>query len=305
MPIAVSGGGRCARLEFARQPINSELVLADGARLGRSSLVTKPMRTTLAETELAIDISVCIDSGDVDAEAFSLGPAGGLTVRPLRRLDDGSLRSGLVRIPAGWSSGTALRASVTLQLAVLSGAIALGGREIRTNGFIVVPAGASLPAIEADDEAELLLINDAPQRLDAAADGGGAIVTEDMYGIEPIVPVIDGKPLAGFERRVLWIDPDNGADTRLLRVPAGFKGKAPSYHSVNEEIFCLDGDIAPDDSRPMRAGSFLWNPANSVHGFRERSEGGCTILEWHDGLWDINFYREAAGTPQDAAQADQ
>ena len=99
--------------------------------------------------------------------------------------------------------------------------------------------------------------------------------------------MIDGVPLHGFERRVLWIDPETGADTRLLRVPAGFRGAGANWHPVQEEIFCLEGDIQPDDTRPMRPGSYLWNPARSIHGFDEVTHGGCIVLEWHDGLWDL------------------
>ena len=113
------------------------------------------------------------------------------------------------------------------------------------------------------------------------------VIVPDIFAIEPFTPVIDGQPLHGFERRVLWIDPDTGADTRMLRIPAGFRGSGANWHPVNEEIFCLEGDIQPDATRPMRAGSFLWNPARSIHGFEEVTHGGCVLLEWHDGAWDL------------------
>jgi hypothetical protein len=250
---------------------------------------------SVSETKLEIDTSVCIDSAAVPPEAFAIGPAAGLLMRPLRRFDDGTLRSGLLDIPSGWSSSRPLAVRATLQLAVLSGGLCLGATELTSGAFVVVPTGAALPPLRAVTDVEILLISDPDQSINASTDVSGAIVTRDMHAIEPIVPVVDGKRLEGFERRVLWVDPTTGADTRLLKVPAGFRGFGPSYHPVHEEIFCLSGDIAPDDTRPMRAGSFLWNPANSVHGFKEQSLGGCTILEWHDGPWSIDFYRGPVG----------
>jgi hypothetical protein len=160
---------------------------------------------------------------------------------------------------------------------------------------VVVPAGGVLAALSAIATSEILLIVDEGQAYTPVDDGDDAIVSDDVFAIEPIIPVIAGRVLHGFERRVLWLDPETGADTRLLRVPGGFAGAAgPNWHPVNEEIFCLSGDIAPDETRPMRAGSFLWNPARSVHGFGEQSRDGCTLLEWHDGAWALTPW---AGTP--------
>lgn len=238
--------------------------------------------------ELAYDISVCTHRADIAPLAVAIWGADPVTVRALRRLDDGSLRSALVELGAGWSSGGALRTAAIQQVAILSGRLRLGDVELAANAFFVVPAGAVLPAMTALEPCEILLVQDAGQAYSpASGDPSGAIVTDDMYAIPPFTPVIDGVPLHGFERRVLWLDPVSGADTRLLRVPGGFTGGGANWHPVQEEIFCVAGDIEPDATRPMRAGSFLWNPARSVHGFNERSDQGCILIEWHDGPWDL------------------
>jgi hypothetical protein len=240
------------------------------------------------EPPLAHDISVCVNLDAIAAEPFRFGEAAA-RIKPLRRLEDGSLRSGSLQLAAGWSSGASLRTSANLQLMVLRGELRLGARTLGPNAFLVVPAGGVLPPLEAAKASEALLILDAGATLTPAQDGDDARVCDDVLGIEPITPVIAGRVLEGFERRVLWVDPVTGADTRLLRVPAGFQGAGPNWHPVNEEIFCLEGDIAPDDTRPMRAGSHLWNPARSIHGFNEHTRGGCLLLEWHDGPWALTL----------------
>ena len=241
------------------------------------------------DAPLAYDTSVCLHLEDAAPVPFSFGAGDPTTVRPLRRLDDWSLRSGVLQLEAGWSSGSALRARTTTQLMVLDGRLQLGERVLQANAFVAVPAGGALPLLTALAPSRVMLIQDAGAAYSPVADGDDAIVHPDVLAIEPIIPVIAGRKLDGFERRTLWLDPASGADTRLLRVPAGFQGAGPNWHPVNEEIFCLAGDIAPDDSRPMRPGSFLWNPARSIHGFNERTVGGCVLLEWHDGPWALTL----------------
>ena len=117
----------------------------------------------------------------------------------------------------------------------------------------------------------------------------GTLVITDSWTIEPIVPIIDGTPVVDFQRRVLWQDPISGCDTRLLKVPAGFEGRGPNWHPVNEEIFCIEGDIGPDDTKLLKPGWYLHNPAYGIHGYHEHSKNGAVVLEWHDGPWSINF----------------
>lgn len=238
----------------------------------------------------AYDISVCVHETGVAVEAFDLLGTGA-SVRALRLLADGSLRSGLVSFPAGWSGQGRLRADAVVQIFVRAGILSLDGQELGTGAFVVVPRGGVLPAMSSPGGAETIVILDDATAIEPVEAGNDAIVTPDVFAVDPIVPVIAGKRLEGFERRVLWEDPATGGDTRLLRIPAGFEGTAgPSFHTVEEEIFCLEGDIAPDDKTPMRAGSYLWNPKLAVHGFHEHTKGGCVLLEWHDGPWTFNRF---------------
>lgn len=237
---------------------------------------------------LSHNLSRCFPSAEIPWHDIGEGWLGACEGKILRALDDGSMRSAIIRIQAEQTCPSVDAAPATVQGFVLSGSIALGDVALNDGGFFVVPTGAPLPSITSSSGAELIVIFDDPKN--AKASTAKPVILVSAYDdVDPIVPVIDGTPLTGFARRVLWEDPETGADTRLLTVPGGFEGKGPNWHPVHEEIFCLEGDIGPDNTRLMAPGTYLHNPAYGVHGYHEHSKGGATILEWHDGRWDINF----------------
>ena len=262
-----------------------------------------PQTTPAPDGPVAYDTSILLDPRNLPAEPLDFtGLPHGARVRVLRRTVDGQLRAGLVDLPAGWQVDAPLRASGVIQLFVLEGLVEANGVRLGPRGFIAVPKAARLPKLRSAGASRVVLILDAGAALhpadrregDARSAEVAPVVVANTMAIEPIVPVIAGRRLEGFERRVLWIDESNGADTRLLRIPPGFEGGGPGWHPVEEEILLLEGDVAPDDSRPLKPGDYLWNPAGSVHGFHEHSRTGCLLLEWHDGLWAYNPYTAPA-----------
>ena len=250
-----------------------------------------------AHGDLDYDTSVLIHTQDLPWEKIYLeGLKKPLEGKILRVAEKGFPRSAILKIPKGWHLEPSL-VSATQQLFVLSGCLRVEQEKLQAFGFLVVESKAILPKLHAEETTEVISILDGEQRLRQSSQdpkSNPARIIADARTIKPIVPVIDGREMTGFARRVLWYDVANKADTRLLTIPAGFEGGGPSWHPVHEEIFCLEGDVAPDDRRPLTAGSFLWNPANSVHGFHEHSIHGCMLLEWHDGEWAYMPYEDSA-----------
>ena len=251
-------------------------------------------------SELKYDISVCVDTRDLAWQPYDpAGWPGGLRARVLRRLEsDGSVRSAIVDIPAGWSSAAATSGQADEQAYVLDGDLQVGVSRFAAGAFYFFPAHAARGPVSSDAGARLVVILGGAQSfVPAQTDGlpAGAVEHADVMAVASFEPVIDGRK-AGTSRRVLWEDPATGADTRLLQVGPGFEGRGANWHPVHEEIYCLAGDIGPDDTRLMKPGYYLHNPAYGVHGFHEHSVGGATILEWHDGKWSFNLYDETKGS---------
>ncbi len=242
--------------------------------------------------DLTFDTSVLVDSATLAREPLALaGLPEGAAMRALRRNDDGALRSALVDVSAGWESG--LLVGVAAQQGfVVEGTLRDGDSELPAGRFFFHPAGHSFDW-RSDRGATVILIFNGPQRYAGTTTStphADAITTLDPLDA-PVTPsLIDGK-LSGVIRRVLWRDPETGADTRHLTIPKGISGLGAEWHPCNEEIFCLTREAVAGDAHLFQPGCFLFNPAYAVHGGnRTVNAAETTLLEWHDGPWEIHRY---------------
>ncbi len=245
--------------------------------------------------DLQYDISRCVDSASLPWEPYDPpGWPSGLRVRTLRRLEsDGSLRSAILDVPAGWSSAGWHICAADEQAYVLSGDIRIGDDSYGADGFFFFPGGGNRGPVASKGGARLVLILGGPQSFELSSPeekaAPASVSHPSVLACPAFEPEIHGRK-TGTTRRVLWEDSVTGADTRFLTVGPGFEGRGANWHPVHEEIFCLEGDIGPDDTRLMSPGYYLHNPAYGVHGFHEHSNGGASVLEWHDGKWSLNLY---------------
>ncbi len=244
----------------------------------------------MTDTDLLFNVSRLDDSATLGIVALRLdGLKPGASARVLRRHDDGSLRSAVVDLPAGFDSGL-LAGAVGQQGYVLEGSLQGLDGTVAAGSFFFDPSGHRF-RWRTQGSVRFILICNGPQTYRPArdeerkADALAVVVPRDV----PISPSLsNGKP-TGVIRRVLWQDPVTGADTRHLTIPAGVTGLGAEWHPCNEEIFCLTRDVVAGDPAPLKPGFFLFNPARGVHGgYRTVNMAEMTLLEWHDGLWALN-----------------
>jgi quercetin dioxygenase-like cupin family protein len=75
-------------------------------------------------------------------------------------------------------------------------------------------------------------------------------------------------------------DPDNGARTLVVDLPAGWELPQLHCHPDQEEYYVIEGDLTVGDEQ-LRTGHYVYRPGGSVQG-PIRTENGCTLLYWHD-----------------------
>ena len=149
-------------------------------------------RKSAAQTpapEPRIDVSVCLDSATLLWVPFrAKGLPAGMLHRPLRRLDDGSLRSAVVDIPAGWSSGAKTRLKERIQTYVLTGELQVGERSFKKDTYLCNHPGRVMPPFGSELGARVLLVCDGPPSFDPAhnePEDDIAIVIEDVPSRQP------------------------------------------------------------------------------------------------------------------------
>jgi hypothetical protein len=241
--------------------------------------------------DLKHDVSILSDSAEIAAEAYAPeGFPGGVEMQVLRRLDNGSIRSAVLTIPPGWSSGGAHIGAVAEQGFLLHGSLMMGDIKLEAEDYYFHPAGSPIGQVLSEHGAKLIVIHDGPQSFRPAIPddkvSADAIPRLSVSDVEPVNSVVDGQTLT-VRRRILWRDAKSGADTRHLTIPVGTEGLGAEWHPVNEEIFFLTDD-APTGQDGVGPGWFLFNPAYGVHGgARQTTKSTRTLLEWHDGPWEL------------------
>lgn len=103
------------------------------------------------------------------------------------------------------------------------------------------------------------------------------------------------EPLGSLTRKLLSKDPANGAETNLVRIPAGWRGSGKAhYHHCYEEAFIMHGDVTLTGREDLVDGSYLYRPAGIVHGHRESAREGCMVLIKLGKTLDFNYELQPA-----------
>ncbi|MBL8644475.1 MAG: DUF4437 domain-containing protein [Rhodospirillaceae bacterium] len=109
----------------------------------------------------------------------------------------------------------------------------------------------------------------------------------------------EGTPRPGALSKVLSADPDTGAETALMKYPAGWHMGAAHYLESDEEFFVFDGELWVG-SVAYKKGDYAYLPAGmprpGLH-----SDTGAVVLTFHEALPRI-VESENPGPMYDAAR---
>jgi hypothetical protein len=122
------------------------------------------------------------------------------------------------------------------------------------------------------------------------------VKSANALGWEPLE--IAGMP-PGMSAKVLSRDAQRGGLALLSRRPAGWRHDQRGYHSNDEEIFLLEGDLTIGDQQLTRY-SYAFFPAGVVHG-PVATQQGAVFLQWFKARPD--FVAAAGDAPGARAHA--
>jgi quercetin dioxygenase-like cupin family protein len=117
-------------------------------------------------------------------------------------------------------------------------------------------------------------------------DHGDAIIVDrlDSAETEPALSVIHDRE---FGVRLLYQDPDSGAEHYLVRYPAGLGGRV-HRHSAAHTIVVLEGRLTVND-RIIGPGSYCHFPAGEAMFHAPVEEESCLFVTIFDGPYDVEL----------------
>ena len=182
-----------------------------------------------------------------------------------------------VHLDPGWRRPAGAHAAIT-EWFVLSGTIALEGREHAAGTYWRAGIGTPVPAIASTGGAELLVYREAG---DWGFTPGGGDGTDWTLVDSAAMPWQDVAPSAlqgGLRIKLLHRDERTGAYTRLIQALVGWTETRLEHHECSEEAYTLDGTMDYNFGH-QTPGTYFYRPPRVKHGhFRVTDPRGCTWL---------------------------
>jgi quercetin dioxygenase-like cupin family protein len=114
---------------------------------------------------------------------------------------------------------------------------------------------------------------------------GQAIIAADLASLplEASQPVIYDRPIA---LRLLYLDPDTGAEHYLIRYPAGLQAQR-HRHTAAHTIVVIDGRLVANGS-VLGPGAYVHFPAGAVMHHAPAAGSSCLFVTIFHGPFDVH-----------------
>jgi len=230
------------------------------------------------------------------------GLADGAQLRPLAGDPGTGGFTGLIDLPAGFDSRSALSCAGEMRLFVIDGELRMGGHRLGPGGFCFHPASSAQGRWRSPEGARVFAIFlETPEFHARNGDSGNpapeAVPALDSWTMDWRNPLDASAPSESFRPgifvKVLHVDPETQASTHLAGLMPGWHAEGIEEHPVYEENYCLQGDVhigevGGETGYTMVAGSYLCRPPGIRHGPLASKNGNVNLCFTH-GLLGINY----------------
>ncbi len=234
------------------------------------------------------------------------GMPSGAQLRPLARDPGTGGFTGLIDLPAGFDSRSALSCSGEMRLFVIDGELRMGEHGLGPGGFCFHSGGSTQGRWRSPGGARVFSVFlETPVFQAEDGDSGdaapGAVPALDSWAMDWHNPLDASDPSERFRLgvfvKVLHVDPETQASTHLAGLMPGWYAEGMEEHPVYEENYCLQGDvhigeIGGEAGYTMVAGSYLCRPAGIRHGPLASKNGNVNLCFTH-GLLGIHYTHNA------------
>ena len=235
------------------------------------------------------------------------GLAPGAALRPLAKDPSSGGFTGLVDLPAGFDSETAVSCAAEMRLFVIDGELQMNDHRLGPGGFCYHPAGSGQGRWRSPEGARAFAVFlEAPQfRSDSDAPAANAIPALDSFAMDWHNPLDASDPSQDFRPgifvKVLHVDPETRASTHLAGLMPGWYAEGIEEHPVYEENYCLQGDVligevGGEPGYTMVVGSYMCRPPGVRHGPLASKNGNVNLCFTH-GLLGIDYSESPRAMP--------
>lgn len=216
------------------------------------------------------------------------GPA--LEVKTLSHDAEADNHTSLIRLPRGWLQRGRTAHPASEEIFVISGRLRVGHIELGSYHYLRVAPEVSHGPIEAFEDTLAIWILEGhygPVRgRDPASDVDLALVDATQMQWRPTwVP----GPRSGLHIKLLYMDQQTGAYTRLISAEPGWREDRLEHHDCSEEAYTLEGEMyLGNTGRTWGPGSYFWRPPGIKHGPMHTVPGALFFLRTDGPL--VNHY---------------
>lgn len=221
---------------------------------------------------------------------------------PLSEAPSNKAVSAVVDLPPGWSRETGLNPDTFVEYYLLSGDLLVGDTLLLPHHYFRMARGAAAGAWSTVHGARLLLFTEGDPMAwksvtlpeGAAQEGLVHLDTNLMPWDKTFVP---GPPSDGAELKIklLYMDPETKAYTRLILAEPGWADHRTAHHPVVEEAYTISGHMTYNFGT-LEVDTYFYRPPLVKHGFFKSFPGGTIWLIRSDGELE-NIYTYDDGTP--------
>ena len=210
--------------------------------------------------------------------------------------------SAVLDVPAGWRRERGANPDTFVEHYLLSGDLRVGGLQLLPHHYYRTEPGTAAGPWESIHGARVLYFTEGDPLAWRTVSEPGEDLNEGTTWVDtnkmPWGDIfVAGPPSDGAKLmiKLLYMDPNTKAYTRLILAQPGWRDHRTAHHPVVEEAFTIAGHMDYNFGA-LEVDTYFYRPPRVKHGFFQAYPAGTVWIIRSDGVLE-NIYTEPDGTP--------
>ncbi|MDA0368763.1 MAG: DUF4437 domain-containing protein [Proteobacteria bacterium] len=226
----------------------------------------------------------------------------GVAHRVLSHDDKTGAMSALLRFPPGWVANELPPCTLHEEIYTLDGALGVNEVFFAADFYGFLPAGFPRHRATAPQGAVALAFYTPAAKPSDGYDHARWVPRTDVFSaIWPAAEPHHGLDLAAHQARarVLWSDPNSGAQTIIVGYPPVWQAATIETQTVDAEYYVLAGECTVSGRGTMTPGAYIWRPKGAPRVPMAARTGTVFLIRSHGGPLAFTATGEGTVKPAD------